>query len=282
MARFQYMSDLHLESRNEVRDAGDPGGGAVLVLAGDIGNLTDEGQQYDAYVSFLERQTRNFERVFLVLGNHDFYGTAAVAEGGPSQSETARRLAGEARLAGRLTVLDRKRWDMDDQAGSPVTVLGCTLWTHIPTHVAAQVVRFVPDYRSIAGWTVETNNAAHAADAAWLRGQLADLRQREPHRRVLVVTHHAPLHAGTSHPQFDDSPFAPAFATNLLGDPGFAGASAWIFGHTHYVTSFEHGGAVAVMANPRGYPGENAVADEVDTDDEKLHAFDIKRVFTLA
>ncbi|KAI1780508.1 hypothetical protein F4818DRAFT_435713 [Hypoxylon cercidicola] len=41
-----------------------------LILAGDIGLLS----HYDAYLDFLHNQTARYDRVFSVLGNHEFYG----------------------------------------------------------------------------------------------------------------------------------------------------------------------------------------------------------------
>lgn len=41
-----------------------------LILAGDIGRLQD----YDGLAQFLATQCERFERVFFVLGNHEFYG----------------------------------------------------------------------------------------------------------------------------------------------------------------------------------------------------------------
>lgn len=83
-------------------------------MAGDIGRLVD----YDAYLGFLGAQAARYEKVLLVLGNHEFYG--AEHQHG---LEAARRLVREPSLAGRVVLLDRARWD---DPGSDLTVLGCT------------------------------------------------------------------------------------------------------------------------------------------------------------
>ncbi|KAF6827888.1 Ser/Thr protein phosphatase [Colletotrichum plurivorum] len=77
-----------------------PASAPLLLLGGDIGRLVD----YDAYRTFLEAQTRRYERVLLVLGNHEFY-----AMDYNSGISAARQLAGEPSLAGRLTLLHETR-----------------------------------------------------------------------------------------------------------------------------------------------------------------------------
>ncbi|KAK7605630.1 hypothetical protein BKA81DRAFT_226280 [Phyllosticta paracitricarpa] len=62
--KFQIVSDLHLEVGQQYSSFDIPASAPHLILAGD----------YDAYLGFLRRQTEQFETVFLVLGNHEFYG----------------------------------------------------------------------------------------------------------------------------------------------------------------------------------------------------------------
>ncbi|KAI9754208.1 MAG: hypothetical protein M4579_004805 [Chaenotheca gracillima] len=70
------MSDLHLEVGLQYGSFHIPYKAPYLVLAGDIGRLVD----YEAYLGFLRRQCGQFVRVFLVLGNHEFFGMSR-AEG---------------------------------------------------------------------------------------------------------------------------------------------------------------------------------------------------------
>src|SRR3954465_12501273 len=65
----QILSDLHLEVGQQYGSFKIPPAAPYLILAGDIGRLID----YDAYLGFLAIQTTNFDKVFLVLGNHEFY-----------------------------------------------------------------------------------------------------------------------------------------------------------------------------------------------------------------
>jgi hypothetical protein len=67
---MQFMSDLHLEVGQQYATFDFTARCPYLILGGDIGRLVD----YDDYLAFLERQAGKFRRIFLVLGNHEFYG----------------------------------------------------------------------------------------------------------------------------------------------------------------------------------------------------------------
>lgn len=71
---FQVLSDLHLEINRQYLSYEIPVCAEHLILAGDIGRLTD----YEDYRNFLQKQTARFKLVFLIPGNHEFYnGTFA-------------------------------------------------------------------------------------------------------------------------------------------------------------------------------------------------------------
>lgn len=185
--------------------------------------------------------------------------------------EAARKLEREVRLEGRLTLLDRGRWD-DAEAG--LTILGCTLWSHIPETAREAVVGRVNDYKKIEGWSVEKHNRIHEEEVQWLREQVASVRSEAPqkgdstdggdgssgqphspsrHHQLLVVTHHAPVIQGSSKPEQLSNPWAPAFATDLLRKrKDWVGVSTWVFGHTHFTTGFLKSG-IRIVANQRGY-----------------------------
>lgn len=66
---FHILSDLHLEVDQQYTSFELPVCANHLILAGDIGRLTD----YNGYLHFLQRQVELFGTVFLVLGNREFY-----------------------------------------------------------------------------------------------------------------------------------------------------------------------------------------------------------------
>ncbi|KAK4139182.1 Metallo-dependent phosphatase-like protein [Dichotomopilus funicola] len=248
--QVQIMSDLHLEVGQQYTLFTFPTTAPFLILAGDIGRLID----YQGYHSFLELQVTRYKKVFLVLGNHEFYGLDY-----QSGIQEARRLAQEPSLLGRLVLLHRDRWDDPD---SDLTILGCTLWSAIPEASYGIVETRVSDFKKIDQWTPQQHNTIHQQELAWLREQTRQvLTASTPQkRRLLIATHHAPCVGGTARPDQVSNPWSPAFATDLVDQKGWDGIKVWVFGHTHYSSRLTRNG-IRLVSNQRGYvlPGSAAV-----------------------
>jgi len=243
---FQTLSDLHLEINQQYSSFEVPVASKHLILAGDIGRLQD----YSEYLGFLQKQTTNFEIVFLVLGNHEFYN-----ESFQSGLEKARQLEQEPCLNGRLVLLCQRRYDIP---GTCVTILGCTLWSLIPSEAREIVQSKIQDFKKIEGWAIDQHNAAHESDLSWLRHEVQAIHQengkvtqKRDARSIVVVTHHAPSLQHTSSPQHAQNPWSAAFGTDLLSEK-WDGVKLWVFGHTHYTTEFKEKG-IRVVSNQRGY-----------------------------
>lgn len=152
---------------------------------------------------------------------------------------------------GTFILLDRDRYDLTDN----LTILGCTLWSDVPLASMEVVRQGLHDFSRVQNWTVEHYNSSHTQDLDWLTNECAKIRAQEPHRRVVVFTHHAPTRNGTSSPKYRDSPILPAFATELTAHPVWAAPiSLWAFGHTHY-NSDQIINGIRVVSNQRGYDG---------------------------
>ncbi|KAI9673672.1 MAG: hypothetical protein M1817_002310 [Caeruleum heppii] len=250
--RFQFMSDLHLEVGQQYSSFEIPQKAPFLILAGDIGRLAD----YDPFREFLQLQCQRFEKVYLVLGNHEFFGV--------SRQEGLRlvdQLEREPGLKDRLTILNRRRVDLDASDHAPITILGCTLQSYVPPEARDVVGHKINDFRRILSWTVEDHVAEHIRDVQWLKEQITSIRRQEEgqttRRIIIVVTRHAPSTRGTSSPLNQDNAWKSAFGTDLLGledgeESCLNDVQWWIFGHTHYSTQFTSG-KVNVISNQRGY-----------------------------
>ncbi|MCJ1345505.1 hypothetical protein MMC31_003712 [Peltigera leucophlebia] len=272
---FQINSDLHLEVGQQYSSFQIPASAPYLVLAGDIGRLAD----YDSYLDFLRTQTEQFELVFLVLGNHEFYSSTFTAG-----LESAGKLEKEPCLNGRLVLLHQTRYDLPN---SGLVVLGCTLWSKVPAEVNEIVKAKVKDFQKIEGWTVGHHNAAHESDLSWLRQQIVSVQTEnkesqkgESERSILVITHHAPLVSGTSSPDQAKNPWTPAFATDILSQGNWTNVKAWVFGHTHYTTELKKGG-VKVVSNQRGYVLPGAATGQELKKMENRTGFDVRKVICV-
>jgi len=241
-SRLQFMSDLHLEAANEYSDFQIPATAPYLVLAGDVGRLQD----YQNYLRFLQRQCDKFEMVLLVLGNHEFYGL--------SRSEglaLATKLEGEDILDGKLKILHRRRVDISPS----ITILGCTLHSHIRPENEDFIGQKVRDFQRIRDWTVQDHNNEHNRDVTWLRNEIRAIRLHEKQldRRVIVVTHYPPIKRGSCRPEHEENRQSDAFGTELMeSDLDLSSVDFWMFGHTHHTTSCSRAG-VSLISNQRGY-----------------------------
>ena len=241
--RFQILSDLHLEVGPQYDTYRIPTHAPYLILAGDIGRLVD----YEGYLTFLTHHVDQFQLIFLVLGNHEFYGLT-LKDG----LERAQKLEREKTLSNKVILLHRRRHDIP-QLG--VIVLGCTLWSAVPKEAEEIVTAKINDFKRIVEWDVPNHNVVHQLDLEWLSAQVniarEQTRNHEP-RRIIVVTHYAPCIEGTSDPEHTTSDCSSAFATDLLHNDCWSGVNIWVFGHTHYSTTFVRNG-IRVVANQRGY-----------------------------
>ena len=92
------MSDLHLERVKYEFDMERVA--PVLILGGDIGRFCD----FEAYATFIGKQCEQFDKVLLIAGNHEFYGSSR-EEG----LEAAEKLSNNPAFGGKLTFMNRTK-----------------------------------------------------------------------------------------------------------------------------------------------------------------------------
>lgn len=263
---IQIMSDLHLETPKFLPMYNEfciEPRAKYLALVGDIGIAGD-----DSLFDFLTRQLRQFEVIFYVLGNHEPYASTyenAVAGMEAFERTIVSRRALEQQddkshsSLGRFVFLNRRRVDLS----SKVTVLGCTLFSHISAEQRSTASLFVSDFSNIADWSVGKHNAAHQADLAWLNDEVAAIARDEPQRSVVVLTHYSPTASPEANdPEHVDDPrnVQSAFVADLHEEPCWTSplVKVWAFGHTHHNCEFVDGKTgKLVISNQRGYGRED-------------------------
>lgn len=149
-------------------------------------------------------------------------------------------------MHGKLVFLNRGRSDIPD---SDITVLGCTLHSHIKP----DYTRLTNDFEQIRDWRVRDHNADHEVDRTWLRGTLASFATTAPGRKVVVATHYAPSCEGTAHPAYEGYELSQYFCSDSLDAmKGWEGAEMvkfWVFGHTHWNARFNSTDVTTVLSN---------------------------------
>lgn len=282
----QLASDLHIEFFPTAEDAFAACFAAAsplvtsptLVLAGDIGTCTPSGApKLEAFLSLcLDR----WAHVWLLAGNHEYYGVSVDAAITSIEAMAARLNARHPRVQAEpgLTFFNRTHL-----VRGRFRVVGATLWSHVPVHAAHAVSAGLNDYHHISvarvvaegeeaaaspgrrRAAVEDTNAWHAVDAAFIAQELAAAAAAG--QTALVLTHHAPYTKGTSAPEHEDSPISSAFATDLShlfrGAPARLPAHTWLSGHTHFSADFVHMGT-RLVSNQRGYNCERRVVERFD------------------
>jgi hypothetical protein len=228
------MSDLHLErikySFTVTKAA------PILLLAGDIGRFHDR----DLYRNFLIEQCEQFDRVLLIAGNHEFYGSSREIG-----LRTAQEFVDDPAMTGRLHFLNRFRFDI---LGSDYTLLGCTLQSYI----GPEYTKLTNDFQQIQHWRIKDHNEEHQRDMTWLQASIDEIARTDPGRKIILATHYAPAFEKTCHPLNENNAVSQCFSSNALQQmltwPGAKHVTHWIFGHTHWNSNFTSGG-VKVSSN---------------------------------
>ena len=281
--KFWIMSDLHQEfddyrwspAEHDIPDHD------AVILAGDTHSPATES------VGWAERLTE--KPVFMVMGNHEFYGTVMKDE-----IERARERASQSPNVHLL--------ENDAVIFHGIRILGCTLWTDFDLfgdHNRAFAMRMVEkgmnDYRRIKRLSETSGRRRplrpsdtleqHRQSRRFLENELvihrANLMEQDndtpnggkDHSAsdetrndrqtaatitgapspLIVIAHHAPTRRGIAS-DIQREIISAAYASNLDQLIEASQADLWVFGHTH-VRFDQMIGTPSVVSNARGYPG---------------------------
>ena len=244
--KIQVMSDLHLETHPSY-DYDFPKTAPYLALLGDIGHVATEH-----LIQFLVRQLLRYKVVFFLLGNHEPYHISwdfAKERMNKFVRNAARLRANDASI-GEFVFLEKTRFDLSAE----FTVLGCTLFSKVPSEQAHAVQSLLHDFRDILNWDVGDHVDAHLEDLQWLNSQVVELARLN--KKVIIFTHHSPTtDQRASDPDHARSEVNSGFATDLREEECWTNPAVilWGFGHTHFNCDFTEGSGKRVVANQKGY-----------------------------
>ena len=239
--RIQYISDLHLEFRENSRffkELEIPVTGDILVLAGDTMYLRDTIAPLSR---FWKWASANYQEVLLIPGNHEYYGNCDVMQRG---------------LQWTLMFLDNVGYYQNQvkRFGDTDLVLS-TLWSDVGPREAFFVQRGLNDfYQTLYDGhrlTVEDYNAMHGYCLEFIKKSVAESTAD----KVVVVTHHLPTRLVVAQ-EHKDSLINSAFSTELGEFIADSRIDAWIYGHSH--TNIDTViGNTKIVSNQLGYTFRN-------------------------
>jgi Icc-related predicted phosphoesterase len=247
--KFQIASDIHLEILE--RDTGfnnkdddtfkfiiEPEA-PILLLAGDI-----TAPHAKATVPFLNWCSRKFEHTFWVMGNHEYYTPIPVDK--KDILEYYKNIC-----PSNVHILDNETYSLED-----VLFVGTTLWSNIPEEDELEIQQRINDYRMIY-----TDNGQRISPRETRVEYQKNIRFIEEtisantDKKIIIITHHAPLNRGTSFADYEGEPTNGAYATqiHLKND---SNVKYWVYGHTHHNSQIQKGN-YKVISNQFGYFGEH-------------------------
>jgi|UniRef100_A0A6C0IX57 predicted phosphodiesterase len=254
---LQFVSDLHLEYQSRYPFI--PRVAPHIALLGDIGRPSSS-----IYQRFISNLSKRFVTVIIIAGNHEYYCQKNnIQTVGQIQAQIESLCSNYSNVH----FLENRALTIEG-----VRILGMTLWTDIPKELWRLARKKMQDYHlSYIDCYPEINvgvplapehtSAWHNDSIRWLKEELAAPGyQNTP---IIVLTHHAPYHIGTSDERFSNGPLQCCYSTDL--SPLFhRPIIAWAYGHTHYPFDKKIG-TIRLASNPYGYPNELSTSSQAIT-----------------
>jgi Icc-related predicted phosphoesterase len=233
--RVQYCSDLHLEfeqnskylTTNPLKVCGD-----ILILAGDIVPLHDEFLN-DSFFSFI---SQNFNQVFWVPGNHEYY----------YKNISDYNISFNIQIHNNINIVNNIVLQYEG-----IQFIFSTLWSRISRGNEKNIEQSVSDFECISNrnkkFTTADFNKLHDESLSFIRQSLNGGKNK-----TVVVTHHLPSDLCDS-PVHSTSPINEAFCVDLTDYIKGSNANFWIYGHSHYNQKPLYIGNTIMLTNQLGY-----------------------------
>lgn len=236
MVQIQIYSDIHLEFKNKPIKIKPYA--PYLFLAGDIGRLNGVYKEVVSYYS------KNWQKTFVVLGNHEYYHNEK--DYSTLNSEYKDFFEG----FDNVYLLDNSYVELNEE----INIYGCTFWTPPPTNISS----IINDYIHIQ---MDSNNTINESFVSYISNlELTKLQNYLDNntKKTIILTHFPPIQENTSHPKYVNvSPeIKDYFAWNLPLEKGNQkNILCWISGHTHYSYDFIKNN-IRYISNQFGYSNE--------------------------
>lgn len=239
---IQLISDIHLEFDDTYKLKH-----IVMPKSPNLAICGDLGIPYlPTYAQFIDDVSKLFERVFIVLGNHEFYQWKKSGEK-LTIEQTYTLVENIVKPYENVYLLNNSAIEFED-----FVVIGSTLWSNIPKSKFSSAVQGMNDFKNIYKTprlkiSPMDFNTLHDESVNKLEALLTQHKEK----KTIVLTHYLPSFKITDATPFKDSKLNCCFASDLdrlMHD----NIVAWLAGHTHCSVQVEK-----YHVNPMGYDGEN-------------------------
>lgn len=288
MVKIQYISDIHLETHHhtskELFEKILKPSAPYLALSGDIGYPGAE-----LYEPFLKYCSDNFEHVFYIAGNHEYYNDAKAIKylktkkfmEGSMSEESLRRISAKVpretpdcrnqkirelcKKFGNIHFLDKEIFVIPN---TDIIVVGCTLWSRLDMDPYLYM-RF-NDFNMICTdkdtiLTPKVYDQWFEEHLEFISLTLPELHEKCPDSKIVVLTHHCPTYdiIIDKYKLNDKENMNSFFANNDLITPFGKNVKVWICGHTHGCKKIKVGETI-VATNTFGYEWETIEGFKTD------------------
>jgi len=258
--KISLVSDLHLD----ISGYCEMPGGDVLIVAGDSFEARKFTKEHHSTKTlyptgipnkefpcseFFYTECAKYNRVFMVMGNHEHYGGYF--------GKTYGELLG--RLPANVTLLEDQ---VEEYNG--VMFMGSTLWTDLNKGdpiTAMHLKHSMSDFKAITNYYPAKNlyhklTPEHTAETHLKTKQFFKLMLEEHRDKpFVIITHHAPSFQSVNEKYKHDTTMNGGYASDLsefiLDNENI---KVWVHGHMHDPVSY-YIGETRIVTNPRGYVG---------------------------
>jgi predicted MPP superfamily phosphohydrolase len=237
--KLQYLSDLHLEYRKNIPYI--PIVGDMLALCGDIGHPIDP-----KYKDYLKQCSNNYEQVFLLSGNHEYWNNGSSCPMGIDEIDEL--IEDITSKFPNVHFLNKNSFQLDHNT----TIIGATLWSKILNKPMRKMGDDVHIFKNNKIIDSQEFYNLHEDHKLWLEDEIRDAKNRD--NKVIVLTHHLPSYRMII-PYYNSPPYSyyqDRFASHiddLIKEP----VIYWICGHSHCQHTI-HINGIPCSINAVGYP----------------------------
>jgi predicted phosphodiesterase len=245
---IQVFSDIHIEYWNKLPTISVKA--KYLFLAGDICKL-----RHSLFYKFLDYCSANWEKIFYVPGNHEFYDSKKNYN--ELSFEYKYKISTKYK---NIFYLDNEFISLDDN----INVYGTTFWTKSPFSSTNIAKIYISDFNNIKYFNNNLNKVVdldisyinNISNSAFLSLQSY---LNSTNKFTIIMTHFPPMRTGTSHPKYLINPRIEnlyfGWEDDTINKLNLFNVPLWISGHTHWSYDFEKFNT-KFISNQLGYKWE--------------------------